>query len=181
MLKKRWKNLRDGFTKCCKKVKDHQRSGAANTSPPSCKYFKQLEFLRDQVQNNSTCSNVNLPDGQNSGVDQIISPPPTPTSPSLSLQETVTPSLKRKLVSPDSIASNSRRARKQDTHDQIDLLLVNALSKENEPPKNETRKSSNELFCASLVEIMDRLSNKHNQMARIGIMQILLKHEFAED
>ena len=42
-------------------------------------------------------------------------------------------------------------SKRQDTRDQIDLLVVNALSKENEAsPKKESPKNRNELLCASI-------------------------------
>ena len=50
-----------------------------------------------------------------------------------------------------------------------------------ESPKKESPKSGNELFCANLVEVFDRLTRKRNQMTRIKIMQVLMKHEFAND
>ena len=60
------------------------------------------------------------------------------------------------------------------------MLLVNAFSKENEAsPKKESRKSGKELICTSLGEVFDRLTTKKNQMARVEIMQVLVKHEFA--
>ena len=43
--------------------------------------------------------------------------------------------------------SSGNASKRQDTRNQIDLLLVNTLSKENEASaKNESLKSGNELF-----------------------------------
>ena len=60
MLKRRWKNLRDGMMRCLKKISDGQKSGAGATKIPTCKFFKQLVFLRDFVSNRETESNINV-------------------------------------------------------------------------------------------------------------------------
>ena len=70
----------------------------------------------------------------------------------------------------------------QDTCDQIDLLLVDAFSKENNAsPKKESPKSRSELFFVSLVEVFDHLSRKWNQMACTEIIPVLMKQEIADD
>ena len=58
---------------------------------------------------------------------------------------------KKKLTHLNKIESSGSASKRQDTRDQIDLLLVNTLSKENEASaKNESLKSENELFlCES--------------------------------
>ena len=89
---------------------------------------------------------------------------------------------KRKLTRLNQIDSSGSVSKRQDTRDQIDFVLVNALSKENEEsPKKECPKSGNDLFCVSLVEVFDRLTKKRNQMAHIKIMQVHMKQEFADD
>ena len=62
---------------------------------------------------------------------------------------------KQKLTRLNKIESSGSVSKRQDTRDQIDLLLVNTLSKENEASaKNESLKSENELFlCESFWSI----------------------------
>ena len=71
----------------------------------------------------------------------------------------------------------NKRAYRQE---KIDLLLVNALSKSEEPTTTSPSgvKSSDHLFCESIVEILDKLPAKKNRMARI---EILMKYEFDDD
>ena len=71
MLKRRWKNLRDGMMRCLKKISEGQKSGAGASKVPTCKFFDQLLFLRDFVSNRETNSNITLP--IESEVDDIIS------------------------------------------------------------------------------------------------------------
>jgi hypothetical protein len=62
-------------------------------------------------------------------------------------------------------------------------LLVNALSKSEDQTKenSESSKSSNQLFCDSIVEILDKLPPKKNRMSRVEIQQVLMKYEFDID
>ena len=86
-----------------------------------------------------------------------------PTSPSaLSPPDTPNPASSSRPI------SGSKRKSKSE---EIDLMLINELSKEN----NKKEKTSNELFCSSLVETFDKLTEKRNRMARVEIMQVLKK------
>ena len=59
---------------------------------------------------------------------------------------------------------------------------MNALSKsEDQQKENSELRSSNQLFCDSIVEILDKLPSKKNRMARVEIQQVLMKYEFEDD
>ena len=134
------------------------------------------------MKNKSTISNANIVNNSGSALDDISSPLHTPVPSTWSTADTNLrdSSNKRKLKRLNQIDSSGSVSKRQDARDQIDLLLVNALSKGNETSR-EKESPKNELFCASLVEVFDRLTRKRNQMARIEIMQLLMKHEFADD
>lgn len=65
-----------------------------------------------------------------------------------------------------------------DHQDKIDLLLVDALRKSDDSQDKNSTKSSNQLFCDSIVELLDKLPAQKNRMARVEIQQLLLKYEF---
>ena len=89
---------------------------------------------------------------------------------------------KQKLTSLNQTDSCRSVCKRQDTCDQIDLLLLDAFSKENNAsPEKESPKSRSELFFASLVEVFDCLSRKWNQMACTEIIPVLMKQEIADD
>ena len=133
-LKRRWKNVLDGFTRCLKKMKDNQWSGSANIKIPTCRFFKELEFLKSKVENKQTTSHVNIVNNSGSGSDDISSPPSTAVSSTSSTPDTSLrhSSNKRKLTRPNQIDSSGNVSKRQDTRDQIYLLLLNGLSKENQ-------------------------------------------------
>ena len=124
------------------------------------------------MQNNTTVSNVSSPTEPFQLTADDVSPPITPTS------NFSTPSIPSKRKAPVEFQKKTNK-NKPNSND-IDLLLANALYKENPKPPEE-KKNSNKLFCESLIEIFDRLSKKKSQMAKIEILQILMKHEFEEE
>ena len=162
-LKRRWKNLQDGFTRYLKKIKDNQRSGSGNIKILTCRFFKELEFLKDRMRNKPATSNVNIVNNSESALDDISSLLHTPVPSTSSTFDTNLGHLsnKQKLTRLNKIDSSGSVSKHQVTHDQIDLLLVNVLSKKNETsPKKESPKSENELFCGSLVEVFACLTRK---------------------
>ena len=60
LLKRRWKNLRDGMIRCLEKINEGQKSGAGASKTPTCKLFDQLLFLPDFVSYRVTDSNIFL-------------------------------------------------------------------------------------------------------------------------
>ena len=66
--------------------------------------------------------------------------------------------------------------------EKIDLLLVDALTKSEDVSTQKTEvRSSNQLFCDSIVDILDKLPPKRNRMARVEIQNILIKYEFDDE
>ena len=172
-LKRRWKNLQDSFTRYLKKIKDKQRSGSGNIKILTCRFFKELEFLKDRMRNKPATSNVNIVNNSGSALDDISSLLHTPVPSTSSTPDTNLGHLsnKPKLTRLNQIDSRENVSKHPVTLDKTDLLLVNVLSKENEASaKKEFPKSGNELFCASLVEVFACLTRKRNQMARIEII-----------
>ena len=71
-LKSRWKNLRDGFVKCLKKLGEASKSGSSATKIHYCQYFEQLLVLKDSVSNRPSTSNVVLPIHVNESRTSIV-------------------------------------------------------------------------------------------------------------
>ena len=69
-------------------------------------------------------------------------------------------------------------SKRQDTRDQIDLLVVNALSRKT---KHLRKKNLQKIEMSCFVRVFGCLIRKGNQMARTEIIQILMKHELADD
>ena len=92
-----------------------------------------------------------------SSSDDISSPPhtavpSTSATPDINLGHS---SNKRKLTRLNQISSSGNVSKRQDTRDQIDLLLLNALSKEHQAsPKKESPKIGNELFVGLLLKYL---------------------------
>ena len=146
VLKRRWKNLRDGMMRCLKKINEGQKSGAGASKMPTCKLFDQLLFLRDFVSNRETTSNITLPSAGpvNDSIcedspNHNIQPSTEASTPKEKISTPDEKSAKRKLDLQDSGTKNKpygRISKRADRQDKIDLLLVNALSK----PKTKLKK-----------------------------------------
>lgn len=96
-LKKTWKNLRDGLSKCVKKRELLTRSGTGTSKLPICKLYKQLLFLKDSVSNRKSDSNLKFTDLQDTS--QAYSPVDTPfQSPPHSLLCMATPLNKERVI-----------------------------------------------------------------------------------
>ena len=106
------------------------------------------------MENKQTTSHVNIVNNSGSGLDDISSPPSTAVSSTSSTLDTSLrhSSNKRKLTRLNQIDISGNVSKRQDTRDQIYLLLLNALSKENQASlEKEFPNSGKELFCTSLV------------------------------
>ena len=168
-MKRTWKNLRDGLSKCIKKRELLTRSGAAAGKLPKCKLFDQLQFLRDSVSNKATVSNVLTEGSQVADYNEIATEPGSPHE-----------STSRKGVpkSTEPKAALSKRKRKQ--LDECDELLIDAL-KQSAPSEDQYSIDPDKKFTESIIPILRNLTPKKNRMAKIEIQQLLLKYEFDED
>lgn len=199
--------------RCVKKINEMQRSGAAASKTPTCKFFHQLLFLKDLVSNRETISNIPITVESEDAIEAELSLNETSISTTPTVQQLMagsqiercfdtTPSKKSETFSPtetsitttplaksmtgsnkrmnDEISNQTygRKYKKMDRQDKIDLLLVDALRKSDDCPEKNPTKSSNHLFCESIVELLDKLPAQKNRMARVEIQQLLLKYEF---
>ena len=175
--------------RCLKKIKDTQKSGAGASKTPTCKLFDNLLFLKDFVSNRETTSNIflsnestNTDSGSISDESAPLTPPPLTSTPPPDMCASKADLNKRKadtVMDVMTYQTPKRVMKKSERQDKIDLLLVNALSKSDEQkPGTQESKSSNHLFCDSIVEILDKLPSKKNRMARVEIQQVLMKYEF---
>ena len=187
VLKKRWKNLRDGMMKFIKKIDAATRSGSGSSRLPTCKYFESLLFIRDTVSNKPTESNLHMPTAnqnsveyppglleQNAREEIHLSPSsPTPSLTSNSSNHTVS----------SQAASSKKRKREEaffreskERRDKLDTLITKVFDEEKH---TEVVDDDPELlFCKSLAPTLRRLDNKNKMMAQIEIQQVLLKYEF---
>ena len=168
-MKRTWKNLRDGLSKCIKKRELMTRSGAAAGKLPKCKLFDQLQFLRDSVSNKATVSNVFTEGSQAAHYNEIATEPVSPHH---------SASKKRVSNSTEPKAGPSKRKRKQ--LDECDELLIDAL-KQSAPSENQESIDPDIKFTESIIPILRNLTPKSKRLAKIEIQQLLLKYEFDED
>ncbi len=184
-MKKRWKNLRDAMMKCVKKIDLATRSGAAYQKTPTCKHYESMLFIRDNVANRTTESNITLNvvtadqieeqlvhdnmDQSESPNQSFLSQPPSPALSSISTTSHST--AKRRRFDEKKILEESRERREK-----IDMLIAHTLS--NKDPTRNYSEDPDFLFCKSLVATLKRLPNKKNAQAKIEIQQVLMKYEF---
>ena len=84
-LNQQWKNVKENYKRCLDKRNRMTRSGAANHTLPTCRYYEQLHFLNDKVSSQETTSNIVLPNDQTVVSPQLsLSPPESLHSPTLS-------------------------------------------------------------------------------------------------
>lgn len=159
MIKKRWKNLRDGMVRCLKKLDHSQHPGSGYLKTPMCRLFNELLFLRDCVQ----VTNTSTSDNEDSFA--------TPSTPQLEA-----PSRKRPRNSVQGAEDkNGLKTEKLNVFVSDALPVANGYSVD----KSDVE-SSDWLFCRSLVGILEKLPSKSNRKARIEVLQVLMKYEFQE-
>ena len=166
-LKRCWKNLRDGFVKCLKKREVLTRSGAGKTKLPTCKFFDQLHFIRDTIIHRSTESNFNP-------VIETFDDEVLEQEHDLSISDMASPVSSVK--TPEVDRPKHKRQRKNEVIEEVapttyEAALVEKLSK---------KTSADAHFLLSLEPILNRLSPKLNQKAKLNMQQILFEIEFGE-
>uniref|UniRef100_A0A2A4JRU4 MADF domain-containing protein n=1 Tax=Heliothis virescens TaxID=7102 RepID=A0A2A4JRU4_HELVI len=176
-LKKRWKNLRDTYTKELKKIK----SNASSSYEPAWKYFTLLGFMKDEYMSLTADSNLDEEESviiDNGGEDterifvetlnEATSPPSTRTS------SPIEPST--------SSSQNSRKKRQniQDIREQyLEIerkklkLLENDIYNYNTPVDTE-KKSDDYYFLMSILPEMEKLPTVQKLRLRNKINQALL-------
>ncbi|CAH2011939.1 unnamed protein product [Acanthoscelides obtectus] len=92
-LKKKWKNLRDTYSKELRKMSESRSGDSSSNHEPSWKYFTLLGFLKDQFMHLTAESNLDEGDseiinnGDNDDISVILNEvrsPPSPIEPSTS-------------------------------------------------------------------------------------------------
>ena len=163
ILKKTWKNLRDGLSKCLKKRDLMTRSGASAGKLPKCKLFDQLLFVRDTVSNRQSVSNVSIEGSTISNLD-VFTPPASPYD----------------STAPKSSNTPLNRIKKRPL-DECDALIIDALKNESSTSEKKSVLDPDVSFTDSIVPILRNLPPKKNRLAKIEIQKLLLNYEFDEE
>ena len=184
MLKKTWKNLRDNLSKCLKKRELLSRSGAGATELPQCKFFKELQFLKDVLSNRSTHSNLSTPQLSVDNFDRFEYIEDTSTSkkpdvmystPKPMQSGTETPPAKRKR------ASGTKEGKATSKDEQSSTSSLDSAISEYLANQNDEKKNADSLFCQSLVPILSSLPARKNRIAKFEIQKLLYDIEFSDD
>lgn len=149
VLKNRWKNIKDGFTKCCKKIQDSLKSGAGASKLPTCKNYESLLFLKDNVTNSkNTTSNLSMNISMASDLDENEE---NEEQGSIDETQSLSSNMKNK----------GKRKRTDDRQESLDIMLMKALKEENNKENRED--TSDMLFAKSIVPILEALPPKKKQ------------------
>ena len=183
MLKKIWKNLRDNLSKCLKKRDLLTRSGAGATELPRCKFFKELQFLKDVISNRATQSNLTAsqPSLENCDQHEIIAVTSITQSdimcstPEPTYSDAGTAKMKRKRSSGSKEKEGSCKD-EQSSISSLDCAISDYLCQQ-----NSQKNDADTMFCQSLVPILSSLPPKKNRRAKIDIQQLLYDIEFSEE
>ena len=149
----------DSFRKCENRKNELTPSGAGFTKEPSCKFYKELMFLKNVVSGRSTTSNLpalpfhSSPTSTGNGEGDLSQQPGC--------------SLQRK-----------QRKRKQSGNMSLDDFEASVVSALKVPVGD---KDEDELFWLSLTQQLKRLSRKQNCLAKMKIQKVLFDAEFAND
>ena len=161
---------------CQQRRERMQRSGAEAQKLPKCKLFAQLMFIRDTIANRPTVSNIDDPASpcelsllSSNAIHATSTTDKTPEQ----LLSLPTTSQKR-----SSDRSASRVPMKKSMIDPGDQYIIEALKTETEKEKVIDPDQS---FVESIVPIVKNLPPKKNRLAKVEIMQLLMKYEFADE
>ena len=160
--------MREAYYKCKNNRSKLTRSGAKASKLPTCNYYNVLTFLSETTgEDNSISVTCNIREGN---LTAFTSTSPAFTKGFGGFQ-------------PDELlgrkAFNPRKRKTHNQDNEAELILMNTLQNVNkqiqENKEENLKKSSNVLFCKSLVEILDGLSPEQNMEARIKMQQILFE------
>ena len=179
-LKKDWKQIRDGYTRCKKERTKRTKSGSKGGRLPTCNYYELLGFLSDPTDELLSQATSNLPDDQMSLATSLESEIETLTETAPILSGSITtpsstdprkPFISRKRSHPSSRESN-----------EVDKLFISTLQDVNNQIKEVNQEAkqddSNSYFCKSLITTMEELTPEQNMLARIKIQQVLFEIKF---
>lgn len=166
VIKRRWKNLRDGMVRCLKKLDHSQHPGSGYLKTPMCRLFNELLFLRDCVQ--CTNTSMNLSDTEENLVGSATTPQLVEAPPKKRARHNV------------ELSQDKNTSVVEKSTEKLDVYLTDGLTNGFTLDKPDVE-SSDWLFCRSLVGILEKMPSKNNRKARIEILQVLMKYEFQED
>ena len=160
--------------------RDQAKSGAPGSKIPSCKFYKELNFLKDIVTNRVTTTNLAIPESD----INVTTPPGSQT---FTLQQQMSPSChpvvsqsseellqltahnhELKTVTPKQDKKGKRKTSATDEVNEFDKACLDLLQK-----KSNTDADMH--FCLSLVEIRKSLPSKKKLLAKSKIMTVLIK------
>ncbi|CAG4946603.1 unnamed protein product [Parnassius apollo] len=176
-LKKKWKNLRDTYSKELKKIPKSRSGDSFSNYEPAWKYFTLLGFLKDEYMHLTAESNLDVGDSEiiDSGDDDDISvevllnevrSPPSPTRTS-SPMEPSTSSSKRKRQNIQDI-----RAEYLEIEKKKPKILENDISRN--IPVDSENKTGDYYFLMSILPEMEKLPTIQKIRLRNKINQALL-------
>ena len=162
--------------KCIKKIDVETRSGAGFKKVPTCAHYESLLFLRDNVSNRETSSNLN-----NSAAVGYLQTPigsPSPTNGTNQPIPTITTPVGVKRRKSDNINAflEESKHRRQKMDELIEKVV--ATPSIEQPVKDD---DADMLFCRSLAPVLRRLNVRSNMQARIEIQQVLMRCEFGTE
>ena len=82
--KRKWKNLFDAYRNARDRERDQAKSGAPGSKIPTCKFYNELNFLKDIVTNRVTTTNLAIPESD----INVTTPPGSQT---FTLQQQMSP------------------------------------------------------------------------------------------
>ncbi|KAL1492481.1 hypothetical protein ABEB36_010731 [Hypothenemus hampei] len=161
---RRWKSLRDRYTRYLKKENLPSGSGTRNHS--TWNLFHQMDFLRDHVASRSTSGNmIHFPESVED--DSSIGETTSPSESDYTLEDPAS-----------SIASTPQNPRKRTKLDDVHQAFKEGMTTFQEfmrtkitPPNPKT---PGEIFGQTVANIFDGLSERLQREAKIEIMKYLL-------
>ena len=84
-VKRNWKNLFDTYRKARERKRDQVKSEATGSKIPTCKFYNEMNFLKDIVTNRVTTTNLAIPESD----INVTTPPGSQT---FTLQQQMSPS-----------------------------------------------------------------------------------------
>ena len=163
-LKFKWKGLRDNYRRCIQNRESKQKSGAASSKLPICRYFEQLGFMRDAVTTNESDPNTDIEFVQPNkpeGDEEKVQP------------ETPTPVKKQKI---EPYRKTKTKQVKEETF--TDLMIKQTVSDIGKVTVQISKQDDDDTdtksyFCKSLIGRLKSLPVKKIRLARRKIEDVL--------
>lgn len=155
-MQKRWKNLRDHFSKELKKKKTMKSGSGASSHTPYI-YFTRLQFLESCVSNKETINNWEDEDRDNTQVEEREA-----DNEDMEIIPTSTPAQGKKRKALDPVDKQF-----------VDILNKSILLREQALSKNE--EDEDKLFCLSLYKELKKVPEHGRIMTKIKLLETIQK------